>query len=101
MTYGLGTLLAVGIAIAFWRILIYVLKENSNREERLAGIIEKDISLLQNSISHVSDLLIQHDSRAVEAIKGINEANQYQRQEHKEMIEILHSMRIGQRNKEQ
>lgn len=69
VNYGLGNVLALGIAFAFWRILIFVLKENSKREERLAKIIEE----------HLSEL---------------KQANSYQRDEHKSIMKVLEDLSV-------
>ena len=66
--YGLGIVLALFIAIVGYYILMFVLKENSKREERLAGIIENDITKVNNTIEKVS---------------------QYHREEHNKMIQTL------------
>ena len=51
ISYGLGTVLAIGAAFALWNILFYVLKENSKREDRLAGIIEGNLRTVQENIT--------------------------------------------------
>lgn len=71
INYGLGNVLALFIAVAFWRILIFVLKENAKREDRLAGIIEKHLAGVEDNIEE------------------FKRANEYQREEHKKMIETL------------
>ena len=86
--YGLGNVLAVFLALGFWRVLIYVLKENSKREERLAGIVENHLSGLNMTISSVgSNVLVTHNQ-----LIELKDANRLQREEHKEMIEVLRKM---------
>jgi hypothetical protein len=55
--YGLGIVLSIGIAVSFWRLIIFVLKTNQDREARLialsdklTGVIEKNLVGLQASL---------------------------------------------------
>ncbi len=88
-TYGLGTVLSVLIAFAFWRTLVYVLRENAKREERLANILENHIQNLTNAVTISTQSLHQTTAQILE----IKEANKLQREEHKEMIEVLKMMK--------
>lgn len=88
VTYGLGTVLAFLIAFAFWRTLIYVLKENTKREERLANIIEKHIDSLSTALINVHNSITQSHVQ----IQELKEANKLQREEHREMIKFLQLM---------
>lgn len=87
--YGLGVVLSILGAICFFKLLIFVLKENSKREDRLAGIIEQHLKALEAGHIQTQQLLMAHDQRAVESSKQIAEALKYQREEHKEMIDSL------------
>lgn len=88
MNYGLGVVLSVFTAFALWRILIYVLNENSRREERLAGIIENHLAELGKSINRTNEMLYKRDGY----FDDFKEVSRMQRQEHEEMIKRLHEI---------
>ena len=85
VSYGLGTLLAVGMALAFWHILLYVLKENSKREDRLASIIEGHLGQLTQSTNRIAESIQATEARFNE----LREANKMQREEHKAIADKL------------
>ena len=93
VTYGLGTVLSVGIAFAAWRVLIFVLKENSKREDRLAGIIEIHIKELSEKSNHMADAIILHDKNEAEYFRSMREADAYQREEHRAITEVLRTIK--------
>lgn len=80
--YGLGVVLSIFIALMLFGLIWYVLKTGAGREKSLSDIIN-------GTVRHMNDLLLQHDQRAIDAVKSLAQANEYQRQEHKEMIEVL------------
>jgi hypothetical protein len=82
ITYGLGIVLSVLIAFGAWKVLIYVLKENTKREDRLAGIIENHLGKLDSSMSMLADALKQREGH----LEDLKEANRQQRHEHKEIV---------------
>jgi hypothetical protein len=86
VNYGLGIVLAVAIAYMFWRLLLFVLRENSKREDRLAGIIELHLKAVETGNSQMLQLLMEHDKRTMEAFK-------YIRDENKEAIGVLREMK--------
>lgn len=86
VNYGLGVVLSVGIAIAFWRILIFVLKENSKREDRLASIIEMDIKNLESTAA-------SNQNSAIDFRKQLMETIRYEREEHRQISEILNGIK--------
>lgn len=92
MTYGLGTVLAIFITFAFWRMLIYVFKENSKREDRLANIIENHIKSLTESFGNLNTSTVNNFAQTHAYILDIKEANKLQREEHKEMVKTLQGM---------
>lgn len=94
ISYGLGTVLAIGAAFALWRILFYVLRENSKREERLAGIIEKNLRSVEDGLEAAKEILVAHEKNEVEWIKQILEALRFQRQEHEKIVEVLSDLKV-------
>jgi len=83
--YGLGIVLSVMIAIAFFWLVWYVLKTTHQRELSL-------VQLTTTYLAHLHELVLQHDQRAIEAIKAMSEASLHQREEHKEMIALLRDL---------
>jgi hypothetical protein len=69
--YGLG----VGL-------VIYVLIDSARRERRLSD-------LLQGEVAATKSVLLAHDQRTADAIKGTQESQRYQREEHAKMMEGL------------
>lgn len=88
MTYGLGNVLAIFIAFAFWKIIISVQNSNTKREERLAGIIENHIGGLTNAIASVNSGVTLTQTQ----IQELRQATKEEREEHKEMINVLQKM---------
>lgn len=80
--YGLGIVLSVLIAIAFFTLVWKVLKTNNERELRLAGIIE-------NHQNHQTEALVRLEQSLTENMRHIRETDKLQRDEHKEMISLL------------
>lgn len=85
VTHGLGVVLSIIVIGCLIWVLRYVLKANSAREERLAMIIENHLTKLDVKLG-------EHDTRAIAAIRSMEEASKYQRQEHEKMMEILNKM---------
>lgn len=78
--FGLGIVLPIMGTVFLGWLLKYVLQQNQVRENRLADIIQ-----YQNE--YVSKTLQQHDERSISAVKKLEEANNYQREEHKAIME--------------
>ena len=93
VNYGLGIVLAIGIAFMFWRLLLFVLKENSKREDRLAGIIEQHLKALEGGNNQLQQQIMAHDARASEFSKQILEALRYNREEHTEIVRVLKELK--------
>ena len=77
-TYGLGIVLSLLMAGFMGWVIRFILKENAKREERLAGIIERDLVAQKNALE-------QHDRRMSEAAQRTEEANKRQREEHEQL----------------
>ena len=80
--YSMNVVLTIIIVFAFMILVSYVLWTNNQREIRLAVVID-------GSIRQMYELVLQHDQRAIDAVRSIGEANTHQREEHKEMIQVL------------
>lgn len=80
ITYGLGIVLSILIAFGAWKVLVYVLKENTKREDRLAGIIENHLGKLDATIAGLASALKEREVHMLD----LKEANRQQRHEHKE-----------------
>ena len=100
VSYGLGTVLAIGMAFAFWKILTYVFiqsdkreerifTENLKREDRLANIIEIHIKELSLKTDRATEVVLLHNRSETEFLKSLKEADAYQREEHKEITGSL------------
>lgn len=94
VSYGLGTVLAIGAALALHQILFYVLKENSKREERLASLIEGNLRSVENGIKDSKEILLAHEKNEVEWISQIMEALRFQRKEHEKIVEVLSEIKL-------
>lgn len=70
-----------GAVFAVW-IVWYVFKENTKREERLAGIIE-------NYLRNIHNTLLEHDVKSLEMQKNFESAHDYCKEKHREIICIL------------
>ena len=88
-TYGLGSVLAVGIAFFLRWILIFVLKENSKREDRLANIIETHIKTLANSVMNVTNSVGLIGTQ----LNEVKERQHMEQQTHKDIVEVLQLMK--------
>jgi len=93
VSYGLGTVLAIGAAFGLWKLLFYVLRENSKREERLASIIESNLKSVNDGVLEAKNFLLTHEEKEMEWNKQILEALRFQRTEHERIIEALALMR--------
>lgn len=82
--YSLGVVLAIIITIAFVALMGFVLWTNHKRESALAAIIN-------TTVKQMNDALLAHDTRSIDAVKSLSQANEYQRQEHQEIIKLIHS----------
>jgi len=87
--YGLGIVLAVIITLAFLGQLWLSYKSHRKDKEASEKREERLMNFLENGVEHTNQLLIQHDQRAIEISKMVTQANEYQRDEHKEMIRVL------------
>lgn len=85
INYGLGTTLSLLISFGAWKLITYILSENTKREDRLASIIENHLSQLTNGINKLSEALVIRDLNFVE----LKEANKQQREEHREIVAQL------------
>lgn len=86
VSYGLGVVLSIAMAIFMAWLLKYVLHQNEIREQRLADIISKDIASINKSLD-------DHDTRTIAVLKNVEEAQRYQRQEHEVQIKILEQLK--------
>lgn len=84
--YGFDRVVSIVIIGSFMVLVWYVVKNSAKREDRLAGVIDKNLLQMQQ-------LMIVHDQRSIDAIKTMQEAFTYQRQEHKDLAELLASIR--------
>lgn len=82
VTQGLGVAISVIFIITLVWMLRYVLKANTSREERYANIIE-------NHLTSINDKVIQQAADMAAAFKNIERANEYKREEHKQITDIL------------
>lgn len=87
--YGLGVVLALAITLFASRLFVFVLKQNAEREERLAAIIEIHIKELASKMNDLSKVVEAHDKNETISLEYTKEAQRYQRQEHKEMTDAL------------
>lgn len=85
VNYGLGIVLAVGMACFQGWLLKYVLAQNEKREQRLSDLIQKD---LMNQTKAIND----HDARSVSAISSMEEAHRRQREEHEQQRKAYERM---------
>lgn len=69
-TNGLGNVLSILIVLAFFWLLMFVMKQNEKREERLANIIEKSLNQLSEKFDNVNRY---HRDEHAEILKTINE----------------------------
>ena len=79
---GLGTFLAVAMALFFGVFIIMVMKQNEKREERYAQLAEISIANLEKKIDSYKDIV-------KEKMQVIEEANRMVKQEHALMITSL------------
>lgn len=88
-TYGVSTVMLILVSFFLAGLVIYILKQNERRENRLAGLIEKDLQ--QNTM-----LIQEHDKKSAAAIAMITEANKYIRLEHDAMMGAQKNMQESQ-----
>ena len=93
VTYGLGIVLSILIALFFFWILRYVLRENSRREERLASIIDGQLKYVQDSISNLTLKMTAHDAWEHEIETRISIAHSHQKDEHEDLMIALHKVK--------
>src|SRR3990167_8711550 len=91
MNYGLGVLLSVFGAIAFWKILNRVFDENAKRDERIASIMDGSIKTLTTAIQNLNSTMIAHNISEMAILAGIQEGNKFQRDEHERIILLLNN----------
>lgn len=80
--HGLGVVLSVLITACAGWLMIYVLKENARREERYIHVLDK-------TLTYLTELLVAHDARAINAITSLEQANRFQREEHQKIVDSL------------
>lgn len=85
VNYGLGIVLSIMMAVFMGWMLRYVLAQNAVREAKLASIIETHLASLDTRLT-------EHDARSAGAIRSIEEANRFQREEHHAMMNSLKSI---------
>ena len=77
--YGVTTVMFFLMAFFLGGLIIFVLKQGAKREERLANIIEINITQTKSAIE-------DHDKRSAEAISMIKETKKYERLEHEAIL---------------
>ena len=98
--YGLGIVLAIIITFAFigliWLVLKAHRKDKDDAKLRETLLMEKSekreerlMNFLENGVSHVSQLLIAHDQRAMDYMKESDKAAACRADEHKEMMQVI------------
>ncbi len=83
--YGIAGAVICVLFFILWRILIWVMKwvdKQNEQHNAERGAWLKTLEALNNSIQ-------LHNQGSIEARKGTEEAHKFQREEHKEMIEVL------------
>ena len=85
MEYGLAGAVIACLFIVLWRMLIWVMKwvDEINKQHTIEREMwMKRLETLDQSIQN-------HSLTSIESRKAMEEAHKYQREEHKEMIDIL------------
>lgn len=80
--YGAPTALFVGL-------LVFVLRENSKREERLVTVIKDDIGGIKTVLNNINTSLIAHDQAQNNYMADLKKANEYGRQEREGIVNTL------------
>jgi len=83
--YGLAGVVIGALFIIVWRMLLWVMKwvdKQSEQHNREREVWSKILEALNQSIQ-------LHNQGSIEARKTTEEAHKYQREEHKEMVELL------------
>lgn len=92
-SYGLGIILALLGAWGAFQILMRVLSDAAKREEALMQVLNRDVKLVHDSLVGLKDVITNHDVQAREIFfNEIKRANEFQREEHQRMIEVLEAM---------
>ncbi len=94
VTYGLGIVLSILIALFLFWILRYVLRENSRREERLASIIDGQLKYVLDSITNLALKVSTHDAWEHEVEHRLTVAHEYQKDEHEEIQSAISKLRV-------
>ncbi len=85
--YGISFVFAAMAVIGLYRMTLFVLRENAKREERLAGIIERDLVSLEKTVERDGE-------RTILGLESIKQANGFQREEHQRMLEALTELTV-------
>lgn len=84
-----AVVMVLGLAFCFYKLLMFVLAENTKREERLASIIKDDIGGMKAVLNNINSALIAHDQSQTNFIGDIKKSADYARTEHEGMIKTL------------
>ena len=84
-TTGLGNILSI-------IVIIYILKENTKREERLSNVIEKSLKFIDDDIGKFTMSLHDHDEKAKQIIHNVEQSSEQQQMQHIKIMEILNEM---------
>ncbi|QGH73035.1 MAG: hypothetical protein [Siphoviridae sp. ctCJE6] len=90
--HGLGLVLSCVNFVLLAVVIRFILFENKEDKKVLMDFVKTNQSASHQLISSNQQLLIAHDGKSAAAIKSIEEANRYQREEHMKMIEILNKL---------
>lgn len=81
-TFGVVVVALFAMGIFLGWLIIYVLKSGERREERLSAIVDTNLLRVEKSF-------IDYTKRTDDAMKAIEQADKYQREEHERMIDTL------------
>lgn len=95
MNYGLGVLLSIFVAYAFWKILIRVFDENAIRDQRIANILDGSVKSLTAAIQTLNSTMVSHNLVEMQSLELLKEGNKFQRDEHQKMILVLDQIILG------
>lgn len=84
--YGFPTVGLIFVSIAGWKMMIQIQQHNKEREDKLMGMIQNDLKNINES-----------KKSEIEALKelrqSVEKANEYQRQEHIKMLDLIGDLR--------
>ncbi len=84
--YSLGVVLAVIITVSFVSLMAFVLWVGTQREQKLTDLIN-------TTVAQQTSALMSHETRMFEGMKTLMQANEYQRQEHRELVTLIRDAR--------